>query len=110
MIQELDTAGFEAVLTTETRPVLIDFWAPWCGPCRVQLPVLERLAGAAGDDYRVAKVNVDDNEQLAVRFQVASIPTLIVFRDGNPVRRLVGLQSEESLRRALAEAASANAA
>jgi thioredoxin len=106
MLQELTTSGFDATLQEDGRPVLVDFWAPWCGPCRVQTPVLERLASNADNRYRIAKVNVDDNEQLAVRHQVSSIPTLIIFRDGKPVRRLVGLQSEDSLRKALDEAAS----
>jgi thioredoxin 1 len=110
MIEELNTAGFQADLTRDSLPVLVDFWAPWCGPCRVQLPILERLASAPEAGYRIAKVNVDEQEQLAVNYQVASIPTLILFRDGKPVRRLVGLQSEESLRSALQDAATASAA
>lgn len=110
MIEELTTAGFHADLTRDSRPVLVDFWAPWCGPCRAQLPILERLASATDSPYRIAKVNVDEQEQLAVNHQVSSIPTLIVFRDGKPVRRLVGLQSEDSLRTALQDAAAAAAA
>lgn len=105
MITELDTRGFEAALQETDRPVLVDFWAPWCGPCRVQLPILERVASDAGDEYRVFKVNVDDNDQLAARFGITSIPTLLLFRKGELVRRLTGLQQESVLREALRTAA-----
>jgi thioredoxin 1 len=103
-IAELDTAAFDTTLQQNEATVLVDFWAPWCGPCRVQLPVLERVAANAGEDYSVFKVNVDDNEQLAVRYRISSIPTLLIFRDGELVTRLTGLQSEDALRKALAAA------
>lgn len=109
VITELDTRGFDAALKETDRPVLVDFWAPWCGPCRVQLPTLERVASDAGDEYRVFKVNVDDNEQLAVRFGITSIPTLLLFRNGELVRRLTGLQQESALRDALRAAANTGA-
>lgn len=109
MITELDTHGFQAALEQANRPVLVDFWAPWCGPCRVQLPILERLASEAGDAYRVFKVNVDDNDQLAARFGITSIPTLLLFRNGELVRRFTGLQQEGILRQALQDAADTGA-
>lgn len=101
LITELDVSGFDAALKETDQPVLVDFWAPWCGPCRVQLPILERLASDARDEYRVFKVNVDDNDQLAARLGITSIPTLLLFRKGELVRRLTGLQQEGTLREAL---------
>jgi thioredoxin 1 len=105
VITELDTRSFDAALQATDRPVLVDFWAPWCGPCRVQLPILERLASDAADAYRVFKVNVDDNEQLAARFGITSIPTLLLFRGGELVSRFRGLTQEGVLREALRAAA-----
>jgi len=109
VITELDTHGFDAAIKQSERPVLVDFWAPWCGPCRLQLPILERLASDAGDAYRVYKVNVDDHSQLAARFGITSIPTLLLFREGKLVRRFTGLQQEGVLRQALQEAAKTGA-
>ena len=77
--------------------VLVDFWAPWCGPCRAIAPVLEELAGDYGEALTVAKINVDDNQRKAAQFGVRAIPTLVLFKDGNPVETLVGLQSRSSL-------------
>ncbi|HEU4652569.1 MAG TPA: thioredoxin [Steroidobacteraceae bacterium] len=108
MITELDTASFESAIKDE-KPVLVDFWAPWCGPCRVQLPILDRLASSAGDDYRLYKVNVDDHANLAQRFRISSIPTLLLFRGGELIRQFRGLQNEDTLRRALQDAAAPKA-
>lgn len=78
--------------------VLVDFWAPWCGPCKMIAPVLEELDKEVGDQVKIAKVNVDENPDSASRFGVMSIPTLIVFKDGEPVDKLVGLQSKDALK------------
>jgi len=83
-------------------PVLVDFWAAWCGPCRMQGPILEQLANQQGDRVRIVKVNVDDMEALARQFDIRGIPTLIVFDQGKEKNRLIGVQSLDTLKKALA--------
>jgi thioredoxin 1 len=78
--------------------VLVDFWAPWCGPCRMIAPVLEELDKEIGDQVKIAKLNVDENPESASRFGVMSIPTLIVFKDGQPVDKVIGFQPKDSLK------------
>lgn len=87
---------FDAVIHSDDL-LLVDFWAPWCGPCHAIAPVLEKIAGEYGDALIVAKINVDDNPLKAAEFGVRSIPTLVVFKGGNPVETLVGLQTRASL-------------
>ncbi|AQQ71789.1 Thioredoxin [Limihaloglobus sulfuriphilus] len=80
---------------------LVDFWAPWCGPCKMQVPILEELAAETRDEARILKVNVDEAEDVAMKYGIQAIPTLILFKDGREVRRFVGVQSGESLANAI---------
>ena len=82
-------ATFDGVVTSE-RPVVIDFWAPWCGPCRVIAPVLEEIARELGEQVTIGKVNVDEHPALASRFSIQAIPQLLFFKDGSEKDRLVG--------------------
>lgn len=95
-IQEITATNLDSVLNNP-KPVLVDFWAPWCGPCRMVSPVVDKVATDMADVITVAKCNVDENEELALKYGVMSIPTLIIFRDGAEVGRLVGALPKEKL-------------
>ena len=88
-INEVTDGSFQAEVIEADKPVLVDFWAPWCGPCRVIAPSLEEIAEEK-DDLRIVKLNVDDNQATAARYDVMSIPTLILFKNGEPAHKIVG--------------------
>lgn len=94
-------ASFEQDVLQSTLPVLVDFWAPWCGPCKAIAPILEDLAGEYAGKATIAKINVDDNKDVAAKYGIRSIPTLFVFKGGERVEAIVGLQSKEQLAQAL---------
>ena len=98
-------ATFERdVLGAGKRPVLLDCWAPWCGPCRAIAPVLDQLAAESAGTYLIAKLNVDDNTRVASQFQIQSIPTMLIFRNGALVDRIVGALPKQALAARLAKA------
>ena len=96
-------ATFDEEIGGSDEPVIVDFWAEWCGPCKMIAPVLEEIASEQAGKVRVGKLNVDDNPDVARRFDVMSIPTLIVFKDGEPKKRLVGAKGKGQLLEELAE-------
>nr|WP_314081736.1 thioredoxin [uncultured Leptotrichia sp.] len=91
----LNKDNFEATISSGVA--LVDFWASWCGPCKMQLPIVEELSNELGEKAKVGKVNVDEQLELAQQFGIQSIPTLILFKDGKPLEVMVGLQSKETL-------------
>ena len=96
--------SFDSDVIKSGTPVLVDFWATWCGPCKMIAPVLEELAGEKAGELTVAKLDVDANPQTASQFQVVSIPTMILFKDGEPVKRIVGAKGKAALLRELSDA------
>ena len=98
-VKELTVDNFAETIASGT--VLVDFWAPWCGPCKMQGPILDKVAEKIGDKAVIAKVNVDEAAPLAAQFGVRSIPTLILFKDGEKVQDFIGVQQEPALIEAL---------
>ena len=98
MTIEINDANFKSEVTDSEIPVLVDFWAPWCGPCRTVAPVLEELAKEYDGKVKVVKLNVDENQSTASEFGVRSIPTLILFKAGKVLEQTVGVQPKENLK------------
>jgi thioredoxin len=97
-MKQVKTNEFEAEVLKAEGQVLVDFWAPWCGPCRAQGPILEELASETAGELKIVKVNVDEEPALASAYGVASIPTLLFFKNGRPVNKAVGLHSADDLK------------
>ncbi len=97
-IIELNESNFGSVVESGTGKVLVDFWAPWCGPCRMQAPILEKISADPKVQAKIAKINIDDYPQYARKYGVSAIPTLILFKDGEIEETFVGVQSESILR------------
>ena len=104
-----DASFQQEVLNASGPPTLVDFWAPWCGPCRIVGPIVDQLAAESSGRYRVAKMNVDDNPMTASRYQIASIPTLLIFKNGAVIDRIVGAHPKQTLVERLNHATSLSA-
>lgn len=103
LISTLTDETFSASVAASKEPILVDFWAPWCGPCRMVAPVLEELAGEYAGRVKIAKVNVDDNPRTATSFRVQSIPALLLFKGGQVVASMIGAQPRNSIKTLLDE-------
>ena len=101
MSEELTDSTFEQKVLKSHEPVLIDLWAPWCGPCRMLSPVIEKIGEEYKGKVKVFKLNTDDNPQTAVQFRVQAIPTLLFFKSGKMVEQMVGVQPEKEIRQRL---------
>jgi thioredoxin 1 len=109
-VSELNEAGFEDTILQADRPVLVDFWAPWCGPCRAMGPAVDAVAEKFSGRATVVKVNVDENPAVSARYNVRGIPTLVLFKEGKESGRLVGLQSEGEIVKLIGDAEAGNPA
>ena len=103
LVQEVSDATFQTEVLESTQPVLVDFWAPWCGPCRALSPVVEQLANENSAAVKVVKVNVDDNPKVAQTYRIQGIPTLLFFKGGQRAGELVGNQQKDTIQKKINE-------
>jgi thioredoxin 1 len=101
MTTAVKTADFEQEVLKSEKPVLVDFWAEWCGPCHAVSPVLEKIADERSEELRLVKVNVDEEPELAQRYGIVSIPTILLFKEGEPAAAAIGAQPKTALERSL---------
>lgn len=103
MALNINEQNFEKEITQSDVPVLLDFWAPWCGPCKMLSPIVDELSKEYEGKVKVCKVNTDENMSLSSQFQITSIPCLIIFKDGKPIRKIVGFKPKNDIKRDLDE-------
>jgi thioredoxin 1 len=101
MANAVTESTFEQEVLQSDRPVIVDFWAEWCGPCHAVAPVLDKIVEERGDDVKLVKVNIDEEQEIAARYGIASIPTMILFKDGEPAAAAIGAQPKTALERSL---------
>ena len=99
--REVTDSNFDQEVLQASRPVLVDFWAPWCGPCRMVAPIVEELATEYDGKVEFVKLNTDENPNTAVKYGIRSIPTLLVFKDGQPVGQIIGFRPKSDLKKRL---------
>lgn len=104
-VGSVDMANFEEKVLKADRPILVDFWAEWCGPCRTLGPILDQVANEVGEKATIVKCNVDDNGELAQKYGIRGIPTMIFFKNGAAAKTLVGVQPKEEIKKTLEELA-----
>lgn len=100
-VLELTDGNFQSQVISAGQPVLVDFWAPWCGPCRKIAPMIDELASENAGSVAVGKVNIDDNQQAAMNYGIEAIPTIIIFKNGQPVQRFQGIPAKSRIQEAL---------
>ena len=96
-ITQLSDSNFESEVINSPKPILVDFWAEWCGPCKMITPELEKLAAEKNEQLKIGKLNVDDNRETAMKYSISSIPTLLLFKNGELVKKLIGVMSKDKI-------------